>query len=340
MASRRVRRLGWLLLPAIALTSAAASADPTPQQKELARDLMQKGYTARTAHDFKVALESFKAADDIMHVPTTGFEVARSQADLGLLVEAHETLVEVMRTQGKQGEPQAFRDARGYAKVLDQQLVPRIPQLRISVSGAPSAAVIIDGVDLPEGALLVPYKVDPGHHVVIAKTGANNGRTEIDVAESEVKDVWVTLQPASTDVAAPPPQAVANLNQESAKSDSAPAHRGFGPLAWAGFGIAVVGVGVGAVTGVMTLSDKSSISSQCNGSRCPPSTYDKIDSANTLATISNVSFVVGGAGAALGVAAWLLGWGVESSSSAAASGSALRVEPWIGLGSAGVTGSY
>jgi hypothetical protein len=337
MGSERARLVGLLVLAALALPPAPAMADPTPQQKELARDLMQKGYAARAAHDLKVALESFKAADDIMHVPTTGFEVARSQADLGMLVEAHETLVEVMRTPDKPGDPQAFRDARGYAKVLDQQLAPRIPQLRISVSGATSAAVSVDGVDLPAGGLLVPYKVDPGHHVVVAKTDALSGRAETDVAEGDVKDVWVTLQAPSSGPTPPPPAAPAA--PESTEPES-PSHRGFGPLAWVGLGVAAVGVGVGAVTGVMTLSDKSSIASQCNGTRCPPSTYGKIDSANTLATISTVSFVVGGAGAALGVAAWFLGWGVDQPSAAPASGSTVRVEPWVGLGSAGVGGRF
>jgi hypothetical protein len=298
---------------------------------------MQKGYAARGAHDLKVALESFKAADDIMHVPTTGFEVARSQADLGLLVEAHETLVEVMRAPEKPGEPQAFRDARGYAKVLDQQLAPRIPQLRISVSGASSAAVSVDGVDLPDGGLLVPYKVDPGHHVVVAKSDALTGRAETDVSEGDAKDVWVTLQAPS--VAPAPAPAPAQPRPESAEPES-PSHRGFGPLAWAGFGVAAVGVGVGAVTGVMTLSDKSSIASRCNGTRCPPSTYGKIDSANTLATVSTVSFAVGGAGAALGVAAWLLGWGVEAPPPAPGSGNSVRVAPWVGLGSLGVDGRF
>lgn len=339
MGSRRSSRLAWLVLAGTALVAKPAAADPSAQQKELARNLMQKGYAARGTHDFKVALESFKGADDIMHVPTTGFEVARSQADLGLLVEAHETLVEVMRLPEKPGEPPAFHDARGYAKVLDQQLVPRIPQLRISVSGASSAVVSVDGTDLPEGALLVPYKVDPGHHVVAARAGASTGRTETDVAEGQSKDVWVNLQAAPTEVAAAPPPPTASPAPESAEPVSL-AHRGFGPLAWAGFGVAAVGLGVGAVTGVMTLNDKSSITSQCNGKLCPPTTYDKIDSANTLATISTVGFVVGAAGAALGLAAWFFGWGTEAASSAPASGSAVRIVPHIGFGIAGMSGSF
>jgi hypothetical protein len=274
---------------------------------------MQKGYAARETHDLKLALESFRSADEIMHLTTTAFEVARSQADLGLLVEAHETLREIMRMPEKPGEPQPFRDARGYAKVLDQQIVPRIPQLRLSVSGSPAAAV----------------------HV--AKASAGTGRTETDVAEGESKDVPVTLQTQSTAAPAAPPSTPAPSRTESMAP--VPAHRGFGPLAWVGFGVAVVGVGVGAVTGVITLRDKSSIASQCNGTLCPPSTYDKLDSASTMATVSTVSFAVGGAGAALGLAAWLLGWGVESPSDAATSAT-IRVTPYFGLASGGISARF
>jgi hypothetical protein len=352
MASRL--RLSWLLVPVFLAASGTALADPTPQQKELARDLMQKGHDARNAHDPKLALESFKGADDIMHVPTTGFEVARSQVDLGLLVEAHETLLAVMRSPEKPGEPQAFHDARGYAKVLDDDVVPRIPQLRIRLQAQPPdrpAIVAVDGVTLPEGALLVPYKVDPGHHVVTAKieaAPAMEGRAEADIAERQTKDVTVTL--AATAPAAPGPGTVASplpaepseVTPASSAESPAPeggGGHGIGPVAWAGFGVAAAGLVVGTVTGIMTLSDKGSIASQCNGTRCPPSTYDSLSTANTLATTSTVSFVVAAAGASVGVVAWLLGQG-SAPSPASARGATLTLTPVVGVSTVGLRGAF
>jgi hypothetical protein len=348
------RRLSWLLswavVPALLAAEVPARADPTPQQKELARNLMQKGHDARNAHDLKLALESFKSADDIMHVPTTGFEVARSQLDLGRLVEAHETLLGVMRWPEKSGEPRAFRDARGYAKILDDEVVPRIPQLRIRLQAAPPdqrAIVTVDGVTLPEGALLVPYRVDPGHHVVTAKVEAApvmEGRAEADVAERQTKDVIISLAPtalappapASALPAAPAPGAEpipASGAESPAREDGT--RRGLGPVAWAGFGIAAAGLAVGTVTGIMTIADKGSIASQCNGTRCPPSTYDSLSTANTLATTSTVSFVVAAAGAGVGVVAWLLGHG-----SAPPTASSARVMPVIGVTTVGLRGAF
>ena len=301
---------------------------------------MQKGHDARNAHDLKVALESFKGADAIMHVPTTAFEVARSQVDLALLVEAHETLLAAMRMPEAPGEPQAFRDARGYAKVLDEEIVPRIPQLRITVEGAAggSPTVVVDGVTLPQAALLVPYKVDPGHHVVAAKTDAAEGRVETDVAERQTRDVNVLL--AASSVAAPVavPASVAPPTEATAPAPEAPpaSHGGPGVTAWTGFGVAAAGVVLGSVTGVMTLTQKSSIASKCNGNRCPPSTYDSLSSANTLATVSTVSFIVAGAGAAVGVTAWLLG----RDHGTAPPTTGVRVTPWVGVGSLGASGTF
>jgi hypothetical protein len=337
------RALLWLAVPAIATVSITAQAQPTPQQKELARDLMQKGYAARTAHDFKQALESFKGAEDIMHVPTTGFEFGRAQVDVGQLVEAHETLIGVMRMPERPEEPQAFHDARGYAKTLDDEILPRIPQIRIVVTGAApgqTATVTVDGTSLPASALLVPYKVDPGHHVITAKTEGAEGRAETDVAERETKDVSVPLT-ASAQPATPVPNEAAQPGPEASTSTAPEAPSGgHGPgvLGWTGFGVAAVGVVAGSITGVMTLSDKSSIAKQCNGTRCPPSTYSDLSTANTLATVSTISFIAAGVGAGVGITAWLLGSSDPAPAPAPATG--LRVTPYIGVGAVGASGTF
>ncbi len=353
MASSRMRlaHLAWLLAAALATTSSVAEADPSPQQKELARDLMKKGRSARNARDLKLALESFRGADDIMHVPTTGFEVARSQVDLGMLVEAHETLLAVLRTPERPGEPQAFRDARGYAKLLDDDLAARIPQIRIKLQGPATGAaagapaiIAVDGVTLPEGALLVPYKLDPGHHVVTAKSEAAEGHAEADLAERQNTEVTLTLTPTAEAAPAPPAAAPSTANAAPTASDAtsetlAPrdgSEGGGGPgaVAWTGFAVAAAGVALGTVTGILAFTGKGSIASQCNGTHCPPSTYDALSSADTLATVSSVAFAVAAAGASVGVASWLLGRHGPPAPAAA------RVTPVVGLGAAGLAGTF
>src|SRR5206468_7438918 len=76
---RRLVRVGLAgLSAASALWSASASCEPTTMEKADARAWMAEGRTLRNQRNYEAALKSFKAADGIMHVPTTGFEVART----------------------------------------------------------------------------------------------------------------------------------------------------------------------------------------------------------------------------------------------------------------------
>jgi hypothetical protein len=77
----------------VLLTAPAAWAQPTETDRESAREFMAKGRDARSNDDIRQALQHFRSADEIMHVPTTSLEVAKAQADLGMLVEARLRLV-------------------------------------------------------------------------------------------------------------------------------------------------------------------------------------------------------------------------------------------------------
>src|SRR5579884_1405121 len=108
MASRRgflpVAVASALALGA-ALGARSARADPTAADRETARALMDDGRALREKNDLRGALQRFKAADDIMHVPTTALEVARTQIPLGLLVEARDTIARIRLMPAKPGEP-------------------------------------------------------------------------------------------------------------------------------------------------------------------------------------------------------------------------------------------
>ena len=115
MASRRAPALAvGFILGAVA--SVAHAAEPTAAEKVTARGMMDEGHARRDAGDHKAALAQFQGADAIMHVPTTGLEVAREQVALGQLVEARDTLQRVIRTPATGDEPEAFRTARTDAR--------------------------------------------------------------------------------------------------------------------------------------------------------------------------------------------------------------------------------
>jgi hypothetical protein len=197
MGFRRLRRTALAVLFACAIAS-SAWADPSASEKETARAMMDEGHARREAGDHVAALAQFRGADAIMHVPTTGLEVAREQIAIGQFVEARDTLERVIRSASTPNEPDAFRAARKAADALDQEVAPRIPSLRITETGAPSdegLVVTVDGANIPVAALIAPIKVNPGHHVVSASANGLTARKEIEVAEAQIAAVTLALAP-------------------------------------------------------------------------------------------------------------------------------------------------
>ena len=333
MASRCTSRVAAITLGfVVALAAPSASAQqPAPRaagaaEKETARRLMEQGRERLAQHDNRGALEAFKAADEIMHVPTTGLMVANEQVALGMLVEARETLARVLHTPAAPGEPEAFQRARASAEQLNQSVEGRIPSLRIDVRGASTAAeVTVDDITVSPAVLKFPYRLNPGHHVVVAKTARGRASRETDVREGETQDVVLQI---SESAAPPPPGPVA----------PAPAAESRGPntLAIVGFGVAGAGVIAGTITGLLMFSKKSALEDGCTNGQCPPSSHSDYTAAYTMATISTVSFIVAGVGAGVGIYGLLTRRAAPSTSS----GSAFRVEPWASASAGGLRGSF
>ncbi|HEY1694993.1 MAG TPA: hypothetical protein VGG39_22650 [Polyangiaceae bacterium] len=365
-------RLLFASMIAIALAaSSVAMAEPTAADKETARGLMTEGRADRDKGDLKGALKAFQGADALMHVPTTGLEVAKTQMAMGLLVEARDTALRVSRSQGGADEPAPFKQARDAASSLNDEIEARIPAVTVTLKNVPdgvTAAVTIDGAPVPSAALGEPRKMNPGHHVIVAKGGGVEAKAEVDLAEKDHKDVPLEL-PAGAQAGV----AAAGTTDGAAaggSTDTAPAadtgvaggKSGFSKgLVFGGFGLAGAGLIAGTITGVLSMSKTNSIKSSplCasggGSTQCGPGENSDISSAKSMATLSTVSFIVAGAGGVIGVIGLLTGNHSGGSEPAAApasppsddtsggtdqSSSRLELHPWFGLGSAGLTGTF
>lgn len=344
MASERsrvvTRRFTFAALVTVTLLAAAspAFAEPSLSDRETARALMDEGDAKREKNDLRGALKAYEAADAIMKVPTTGLEVARAQAALGLLLEARETLARVMRIAPKPGEPAAFVTARKQADALNAELATRIPSITVVVTNAEPGStpqIVFDGETVPPAAAQAPRKVNPGKHAIIVRAGSAEKLEEVSVVEKDAKTLTVDLAKH-----APPPTAT-----KPPADDAAAPSEGDGST-WkvvmiSGFAVGAIGIGVGSVTGIMSMSKVSDVKDVCDGNSCPSNRKDDIDSAKDLGTISTIAFVAGGVGVALGVTGLLLS-GKSSSEPAAPVGqsAALRVRPVVSPTFAGLTGSF
>jgi hypothetical protein len=338
-----------LALSAAAATSSTAFADPSAADKETARGLMNDGRAARDKGDNKGALKAFAAADSLMHVPTTGLELAKAQVAVGQLVEARDTALRVTRIPAKDGEPAPFKAARDAAASLNDELGGRIPSLTLTLKNVPDGVtpdVTIDGAEVPAEVLGHPRKLNPGHHAIEAKAGTATGKQEVDIAEKETKEVTIELPAQEAAPPAPPPDESKPAEQPAESS------RGNKVMIWGGFGLAAVGVVAGSVTGIMALSKASSIkgSPACSGSTCNTSVDGDLSSGKTMATVSTISFIAAGVGATIGVIGLFVGGGGDAAAAPAdkpaeappadATSLRLHVVPWIGLGSAGLNGTF
>lgn len=302
-APRVGARVAALLAGAVLLAAAGDASAQSLADRETARSLMDEGDKKRDAGDLKGALKSYEAADAIMRVPTTGLEVARAQIALGMLLEGRETLGVVIRSPAKPGEPAPFVAARKAAEALDAELSGRIPSIQVVVANAASGstpAISVDGEAIPPAASSAPRKVNPGAHVVVVRAGGVERRAELTIAESESKTVTLDLADAA-EPAGPAPAAPAPRTSATPKV-----------MMLAGFGIAVVGVGVGAVTGLMSLSKTNDLKDACPNDRCPADKQSEIDDTRTLGDVSTIAFIVGGVGAGVGVAGLLLSGSAKS----------------------------
>lgn len=301
-----------LMLVLLAAPSARA-AEPSAADRETARTYMADGRAKRDANELRAALRAFEAADAIMHVPTTALEVARTQSMLGLLVEARDAALRIARATPKPGEPPPFVEARTAAQKLAADIEARIPSIRVTVASPPAdLTVSIDGRQLPAIAIGLPRKLDPGDHVIVAKSGGHERTFNVQVLEREAKEVPIDPSAPEPPTATTRPPEVA---PPTAPTPEAPPTRR-GPWLTVGIiGLSVGGVGLvlGAVTGVMSISQTHTISSQCTNGTCPPMLSDKTDtasdlaSARTLALLSDLGFIAGGVLAAAGVTFVVMG---------------------------------
>jgi hypothetical protein len=301
----------------VALTRGAtpAYAEPTAAAKETARALMTEARDLRDRRDFNGALKSFQSADAIMHVPTTALEVARAQVDLGLLVEARETLHKLARIPEDPTDPAPFRDARSAAYKLDEELQRRIGAIRFEVRKPANAAdpsVSVDGVAILPSVIDVPYRSNPGLHVVVGKLGEAEIKQEVDARETETTTVVLdftqvkvlALRPGTSGTKRGADGADAasrtSFPVSPRKSATGPASL-VGPVCVSGAGAAMLGIA--AVLWVSGNADHARMQSTCAPAHtCSQSAVDSAHGRLVAGDVLGVSGVVVGA---LGVG-WLI----------------------------------
>lgn len=253
--------VSWLLV------SPLATAEPDEGAKLVARELMAKGRAQREAGDRQGALESFSKAHAIMHVPTTLLETARARVDAGLWLEALELLSELPLAPAAD-EPAPFARARAEAAQLRQDLEPRVPRLRVDVSGAPAGpapALTVDGAPRPD--CVAGCRLNPGRHLVMARTAHAFAEEQLELREREQPQLELVFSPLELPRALQPDAPAPTRERPPAQARHVPT------ATWVSGGVALVGLTAGAVFAIDAVRARDELQRRC----APACSADEVD---------------------------------------------------------------
>jgi hypothetical protein len=316
------------LFLSLTLLASTAAADPSAADRATARTLAQEGQQSLDARKFSTAADKFTRADALVHAPTLLLGLARAQLGMNKLVEAQESYNRIIREGVTAGSPRSWTKALEDATKEVEAITPRLPWVTITVLGPTNPEVVIDSTPVPSAALGVKRPVNPGSHTVKASAeGFLPAEKTITFAEGQSASVSLELEQAPADAA---PVAVAPAAEASPPSSG----KGKKTAGFVALGIGGAGLVVGGVTGVLAMSKHNKLAKECPDGFCDPETHGaELDSYHLIGTISTVGFIVGGVGIATGTI--LLLTSPKDQPATAATWS-----PFIGVGSAGVRGSF
>jgi hypothetical protein len=313
---RTLRAAAALAFATAALAVPSPASAEKPDTVAQAREHFHRGVQLYEEDDFRAALIEFNRAYELAPNPAVLFNVGQSYYQLREYAGALTTLERYLRESGDH----VAADRRAQVERELQELRSRVAHVRVSCN-VDGAELTLDDVALDRAAR-EPVMIGAGRHKLTAsKRGYVTAIRVVDVAGGDEVDVRLEL--------------TQNPREATPAAHGSPNYVPAGIAA--AFGVA--GVTMGAIFGMEAVGNQSTLQSECNGSRvCPPSARDDVNAFSRNTTISTIAFSVGGVG--LAAAGYLLLTAPRGEAPPPSRTAAAGVSPWIGIGSAGVTGSF
>ncbi|MFW5739056.1 MAG: tetratricopeptide repeat protein [Myxococcota bacterium] len=337
-------------IPLLALSFAPPATGQSAEVKAGARAAANQGLEAFKAGDYEQAIDRFERANQLIRAPTHTLFLARAHEKLGHLVLARELYLELDRETLPNDAPPAFVQAQQDARAELEALEPRVPRITVDVTGGGDETVEVTVNDKPMPVALVGLErpIDPGEHRFRASSDGSKARpVTVSIEEGERKTVTLELRTLATTEPLfddPPPPPAEQPTEDAGVSGTTVA--GITAL-----GVGAIGLGLGAYFIKQESdfeSDADTLFKACNPRVCTQSERQRIaamdEDAATSRNMSTASFIVGGVGVASGIVLLMLAPSGEDdaglSESGEHAGPSPRVQPWVGLGSAGVMGQF
>jgi hypothetical protein len=318
----------------------ASAQTPPAGSSADAAELFRQGRLALADKDYPTACARF----------TASLQIEKAVGTLMSLAECEDASHKLASARSHWMEAADFADVsndrlhRGdFCRQRFAEIDKRVPRLtlRLPPGLPPQTVVVRDGSPVLAAMLGTAMPIDAGAHFVeVTAPGHAKNIIPVQLDEGESKELTLSLGPESSTMTPSPPASTTTPGEQAsvpqgseqgpisplATTSPTPSH-GLSPVFWAGVAVTGAGVLSGVVFGGLALGKVGSLPGECSGHVCSAgSGRSDYDSANTFATVSNVSFALAGAGAVLGVVGFFF-LGDRGASQPSAS---------VGLGPAGV----
>ena len=291
------------LIVAIATLAATAQADPgEAEKKAAAQALFDDARKLSAEGSFAQACPKLEESVRLDPTPGSKFYLAECFERVGKLASAWTYYLDAADTAKAAGSADREKFARDRAEAVK----PRITRVVVAVPAKARAVAGLevrrDGVTLGEGQWDAPIPVDPGRHVV---TASAPGKTawESTIDASEPGQTLTVAVPLLLDVPPPPkpvhfdpPPLVPRPQPKVAPPLGATNRRQLAGIVTGVVGVIGLGVGAGFGVDASSKATKSNAGGHCDAANfCDATGLSLRHDAIGSATISTVSFLVGGA---------------------------------------------
>ncbi len=320
---------------------------------------MLDGEAAYERGDFQQAASLLSTAFQTYALPIVAHDAGVAHERLGRWVEAawfYQRAAECSTT-AHDADPAKQREAQQQAAARLAALEPQIPHLTLTVQSAAPAAVtvLLDGTPAPPDWLGKPQMLDPGDYHITTQCHQKPAGTLVSVTLAPHNRLVLPLQVPCSDAVAPAPgipsqpappahqpasgYSLAPMPRAAAlpEDETSPSPESVRIAGWSALGVGAAGTAVWAITGLLATSKKSALENDgtcTNAGQCNGTHQDDIDQYNSLRRASTVGFWVGVPLLAAGASALIWQYARDEGATGA------HADAWVGVGSAGVRGSF
>jgi hypothetical protein len=280
------------------------------------------GVRAYAAGDYAAASEQLERSFALLPVPSLGLWSARALVKLQRFVDAEQRYREVAKMRVEADAPPVQQAALETAKSELVELLPRIPTLRIQITGArpEHVTITLDGHELPRERWSRGEPVDPGAHRVVGTHLAEHSALDITAIEGRQSEVLIRFalpEPAPPAASAPIDTPVAPL-VDAQSSSTNPLKLG----GWLALGAGAGGLALGTVGYFVARGEYQDMKAAgaCEDHICDAG--DRLERYETWRRVEIAGLVAGGLLAAGGVTLLLLEPRLSKTAEAAARGEA------------------